>query len=267
MPQKPAPENRAALGPDGSYRPRTRLHVAAGLAAGARVLLTPPQAHYLANVLRLAAGDAVCLFNGRDGEWRARLGPIKRGAGDAVAETMLRPQAAEPDLWLLFAPLKKARTDYLAEKATELGVARLWPVFTRRTNAERVNLDRLRATAVEAAEQSERLTVPELREPAALAEALADWPAGRRLLVCDETGGGEPVATALAREEARGPAWAVLIGPEGGFARDELDGLRKLPFVTPVGLGPRILRADTAALAALACLQALAGDWRRPPRA
>ena len=252
---------------DGSYRARTRLFVTQDLAANGAIDLEPAQAHYLLNVLRLKAGAATALFNGRDGEWRASIEAIGRGRCTVVPLDQTRSQRAEPDLWLLFAPLKRARTDYLAEKATEIGASALWPVFTRRTQAERINLDRLRANAIEAAEQSERLSVPELRAPAQLADVLAEWPAERRLLFCDETGGGAPIAEALAAHARDARAkWAVLIGPEGGFARDELDALRKLPFVTAAGLGPRILRADTAALAALVIVQALAGDWKSAPR-
>lgn len=259
--EHPAAEPRTA--PDGSYQPRTRLYVEAPLAAGAAVELPAAQAHYLVNVMRLKAGDAVCLFNGRDGEWRARIDAASRKNCGLAVDSLLRAQRAEADLWLLFAPLKKARTDYLAEKATELGASRLWPVYTRRTVAERVNLDRLRATAIEAAEQSERLTLPEVREPAKLFEALQGWPAERRLVLCDESGAAKPITEALTGAKPGDP-YAMLIGPEGGFAADELDALRKLPFVIPVGLGPRVLRADTAALAGLACLQALVGDWRQP---
>lgn len=284
MPEKPSEDDSTAAGhlpagaphrgptkdEDGSYKPRTRLFVQGELAARGVIDLSAAQAHYLGNVLRLKTDAEVCLFNGRDGEWRGRIESVKRGRCTVALRDRIRAQRQEPDLWLLFAPLKRARTDYLAEKATELGASLLWPVFTRRTQAERVNLDRLRANAVEAAEQSERLSVPELRDPAKLTDVLADWPAGRRLLFCDESGGGAPIAEALASDSVRGSrreTWAVLIGPEGGFARDELDALRKLPFVTAAGLGPRILRADTAALAALVCIQALTGDWRAaPPR-
>jgi len=247
-----------------------RLYVEAALVGGRQVDATPQQAHYLKNVMRRASGDEVALFNGRDGEWRARIAAAGRGRCAVALLERARAQRPEPDLWLLFAPLKKARTDYLAEKATEIGASLLWPVFTRRTQAERVNLERLRANAIEAAEQSERLTVPELREPAKLNEALARWPADRRLLLCDESGAGRPIADALApcgAADAAPAKWAVLIGPEGGFARDELDALHKLPFVTAAGLGPRILRADTAALAALVAVQALVGDWKTAPRA
>src|SRR5690242_7768112 len=244
-----------------------RLHVTTDLAPGAAVALDVAPAHYLRNVLRLAPGAMVALFNGRDGEWSAAIDELgKRGASlRCLAQT--RPQLPEPDLWLLFAPIKRLRIDYLVEKATELGVAELQPVFTRRTVATRLNHARLVAHAVEAAEQTERLSIPVLREPRGLADCLAAWPAGRRLLLCAEAGPPRPIAEALSRlggAPAEGRAGAVLVGPEGGFTAAELDDLGKLPFVTPVGLGPRILRADTAALAALACWQAILGDGRDP---
>jgi 16S rRNA (uracil1498-N3)-methyltransferase len=242
--------------------PRIRLYVAAALAAGAPVALEAGQAHYLGNVMRLKPGDAVALFNGRDGEWRARIETLRRGAGTLVAEDRARAQDAPADLWLAFAPIKRARIDILAAAATELGVAALWPVLTRHAAVERVNAARLLANAVEAAEQCERLTVPAVFEPARLDEALARWPAERRILLCDETRTAPPIADVLAAAARPPEPWAVLVGPEGGFARGELDALGKVPFVTPVSLGPRILRADTAAVAALACWQALLGDWR-----
>ena len=243
---------------------KARLYVTDDFRGGASVTLSEPQAHYLKTVLRLEPGAMVALFNGRDGEWVARIAEFPKRTGTVTIVKQRRPQAAEPDLWLLFAPLKRARIDFLVEKATELGVSHLYPVVTRRTVAERVNLERLRAHAVEAAEQTERLSVPILAEPAPLDHLIARWPAGRRLLVCDESGSAPPIAAAL--QEFRAEAWAVLIGPEGGFAETELDALRKLAFVSPVSLGPRVLRADTAAVAALAVLQALAGDWRTPRR-
>lgn len=243
--------------------PKLRLFVAADLTAGASVGLDAAQAHYLGTVMRARKGDALALFNGRDGEWRAVIDGFGKGWCSVALGERLRPQTAEPDLWLVFAPIKRARIDFIAEKATELGVSALWPIFTRHTAVGRVNVERLRANAVEAAEQCERLTVPEILAPATLDEALADWPAGRALLVLDESGAGAPAADALA-DLPPGPA-AVLTGPEGGFAKSELDGLRALPFVTHIGLGPRILRADTAALAALACWQAWCGDWRARP--
>lgn len=271
MPENPGYHDNSttAAAGDGSYRPRVRLFVANELAAQTSVELESAQVHYLAHVMRLKPGAEVHLFNGRDGEWRGAIAGLGRGRCTVVAREQTRAQRAEPDLWLLFAPLKKARTDYLAEKATEIGASLLWPVFTRRTQAERVNLDRLRAHAIEAAEQSERLSLPELRAPAKLMDILADWPADRRLLFCDESGAGRPIAEAIGgQNDQHFPArkWAVLIGPEGGFARDELDALHKLPFVIAAGLGPRILRADTAALAALVAIQALVGDWKTAPR-
>lgn len=237
-----------------------RLFVPAPLAEGAAVELGQEQAHYLKNVMRLKEGAAVALFNGSDGEFRARIDSVgKRAAQLRVAE-QLRAQQAEPDLWLVFAPLKRARIDYLIEKATELGASALVPVITRRTNVERLNRERLRAHAIEAAEQSERLTVPRIDAPRALDDVLAAWDASRRIMLCDESGTAPPASVALANQTAK--KWAVLIGPEGGFAETELDALRKLPFVSPVSLGPRILRADTAALAGLAVLQALRGEAR-----
>jgi 16S rRNA (uracil1498-N3)-methyltransferase len=244
------------------YVPRTRLHVAEDLGPGTRVVLSQSQAHYLKNVLRLGPGAAIALFNGRDGEWTAHVDGFGKGGGGATVAARLRQQETPADLWLVFAPIKRARLDFLVEKATELGADVLQPVLTERTQVERVNLDRMRANATEAAEQTERLSVPVLREPQPLDRVISAWPAGRRLLLCDESGSSPPIAEALAREQP-GP-WAALTGPEGGFAERELDALRKLPFVCAVGLGPRVLRADTAALAALAVLQALRGDWVRP---
>jgi 16S rRNA (uracil1498-N3)-methyltransferase len=244
----------------------TRLFVEADLSAGTEAALDEAQAHYLRHVMRRDEGAPLLLFNGRDGEWKARLSLRgKKGAIATVAERT-REQAPEPDVWLCFAPVKRARIDYIAEKATELGVAVLQPIITQHTAVERVNVERLRANAVEAAEQTERLSVPEVRAPIDLTRLLATWPAGRRLLICDETGGGPPIAEALSDLDAaaRGAPWAIAIGPEGGFAQPELAALRRIKDVRAVGLGPRILRADTAALAALACWQALVGDWQKP---
>lgn len=239
------------------------------LAAGADVTLDAGRAHYLRDVLRLGAGAAVKVFNGRDGEWQSTIEALgKRAVGLRVGAQSRRP-AAEPDLWLCFAPVKRARLDFIAEKATELGVSLLQPVITQRTIVERVNLDRLQANAVEAAEQTERLGVPAIAAPLTLDRWIAAWPAGRHLLLADETGGGRPVAEVLAGldPDARAAPWAVLTGPEGGFTRPELEAIGRLPSVHAVGLGPRILRADTAALAALAIWQAIVGDWRQaPPR-
>jgi 16S rRNA (uracil1498-N3)-methyltransferase len=238
-----------------------RLFVTAPLVEGGVVPLDADQVHYLRSVLRLAAGGKVALFNGRDGEWLGAIDGFSKHAGTVRLVCETRHQHAEIDIWLLFAPVKRTRIDLIAEKATELGATRLMPVFTRRTIVSRVNTDRLRANAREAAEQTERLSIPIVAEPQSLEQALADFPAGRRLLLCDETGGAPPIATLLLASGTAATQWAILVGPEGGFAPDELDALKNLPFVTPVGLGPRVLRADTAALAALAVFQALAGDW------
>lgn len=244
-----------------------RLHVVDDLAGDRRVALEDGQAHYLATVMRRRVGDTVLLFNGRDGEWRARIEAIGRRGCVLAVEARTRPQADGPDVWLVFAPVKHGRIDDLVGHATELGVAAFWPVKTERTNVAGVNAKRLRANAIEAAEQSERLTVPALLDYVPLHAALARWPEARRMLMCDESGAAPPLAPALANapRSPREP-WAILVGPEGGFARSELDDLRKLPFVTAVSLGPRVLRAETAALAALACWQVLIGDWQEAHR-
>jgi 16S rRNA (uracil1498-N3)-methyltransferase len=238
----------------------TRLFVTAALEPGATVILDDGQTHYLLHVLRAGVGDRVLLFNGRDGEWQAQIATAgKRGIALTVAaRTAL--QANVPDLWLVFAPVKKTPSDYLAQKATELGVSKLQPVFTRRTIVSRINDERLLANAVEAAEQSGRMTVPEIGAGMALDKAIAGWPRDRPLYFCDEGGGVLPLIEA-ARGAAEDKA-AILTGPEGGFDPSERAMLRALPFVTPVGLGPRILRADTAALAAVTLWQSVKGDWR-----
>jgi len=241
------------------HRP-PRLYIEGRLGPGATIELGTGQAHYLRVVLRLDRGAVVATFNAVDGEWLCRLDEAgKRGVLLTVERQLRRPEP-EPDVWLLFAPIKRARLDWLVEKASELGVSTLLPVWTERTQPERVNLERLHAHAVEAAEQSERLSVPELRSPEALDRVLSAWPAKRHLFVCDETGTGEPIGECALRL-APGPV-AFLVGPEGGFDQTELDALDKLSFVTRIGLGPRVLRAETAALAALAVFQAIAGDWR-----
>jgi 16S rRNA (uracil1498-N3)-methyltransferase len=242
-----------------SGRPATRLYVTAPLAPGAWVDLSTGQAHHLRSVLRLGIGSTVAAFNADDGEWLCRITDFDKKRARLIVERRLRTAEAEPDLWLLFAPVKRARLDWLVEKTSELGASALMPVWTVRTQAERLNLERLRAHAVSAAEQSERLSVPELRLPETLDRVLATWPAERRLVVCDETGAGEPIGKTLARL-SQGPA-ALLVGPEGGFDQTELDAFGKLSFVSRVGLGPRVLRAETAAIAALAVFQAIAGDW------
>ncbi|MBN9561401.1 MAG: 16S rRNA (uracil(1498)-N(3))-methyltransferase [Alphaproteobacteria bacterium] len=228
-----------------------RLFVSAPLAEGVEVQATPGQAHYLGTVMRRATGAPVRLFNGADGEWQARLTVIKRDRAVLAVETPLRAQAAEPDLWLAFAVLKRDATDLVAQKATELGVSALVPVITERTNAERVNATRIIAIATEAAEQSERLTVPRVAPLQRLPDLLVHWPAGRTLFAAIERAGAAPL-----RPRQGGSAAALLVGPEGGFSERELDALRARPFVVPVSLGPRILRAETASIVGLALLQA-----------
>jgi 16S rRNA (uracil1498-N3)-methyltransferase len=242
-------------------RMATRLYLPATLAEGGMAALDATQAHRLRHVLRLGPGAAVAGFNAKDGEFLCRVVELGRNGGALEVERQLRGPTPEADLWLLFAPIKRLRLDWLIEKGTELGVVAFLPVITARTQPERINAERLLAHAVAAAEQSERLSMPDIRTPKPLASMLASWPSERRLIVCDETGAGTPIAAAWAGFALGVPA-ALLIGPEGGFAETELDALRNLPFVTAVGLGPRVLRAETAALAALAAFQAIAGDWR-----
>jgi 16S rRNA (uracil1498-N3)-methyltransferase len=244
-----------------SERRAPRLYITARLAPGGEIETTAGQAHYLRSVLRLGPGAAVAAFNETDGEWLCRITAIAKGGVRLTVERPLRRLELEADLWLVFAPIKRARLDWLVEKATELGVSALLPLKTARTQIERINLERLRAHAIEAAEQSERLSVPELREPQPLEQLLAGWRDDRCLILCDETGAGEPIGEALARLPP-GPT-ALLVGPEGGFDQRELDAIGKLSFVRRVGLGPRVLRTETAALAALAVFQATAGDWHR----
>lgn len=237
-----------------------RLFVADDLGAGVEFGVSREQANYLLNVLRLGEGAALHLFNGRDGEWRALL--RRNGRRDARLEVQspTRPQASGPDLYYLFAPLKRTRLDYMVQKATEMGVARLCPVITRHTVAERVNLDRMRANVIEAAEQCGILRVPEVAEPTTLTRTLEAWDPARRLMFCDEAAPVQDPIAAL-RSAEPGPL-AVLIGPEGGFSPEERATLKALPFVIPLALGPRIMRADTAAVAALALVNAVLGDWR-----
>ena len=237
-----------------------RLFVEGPLGQGATLRLEGPQAHYLGTVMRRAVGDEVRLFNGRDGEWRARITALGKGAATLALEEMTRPQEPAPDLWLLAPVLKRETLEWLVEKATELGAGRIIPVTTTRSAVARTNAGRLGLIAREAAEQCRRLDVPVVEEHVPLASLLARWDAARLLLLGDESGSSPPLARVIA--EAPPARWAVLVGPEGGFTSHELDGFRKLPFCRAAGLGPRILRAETAAIAALAVLQALAGDWR-----
>lgn len=240
---------------------KLRLYVDAALADGLRVVPTGQQAHYLIHVMRAKQGDRILLFNGQDGEWSARLSEVSKHNCVLNCDCRTAAQASVTDIWLCFAPIKKTPADYVVQKATELGVRVLQPVFTQRTIVRRMNLERVRANAIEAAEQSGRLSIPETREPISLEKLLSSWPRERRLIFCDEGGAALPIATALSRESE--VPFAILTGPEGGFDPAERASLRALPFVVPVLLGPRILRADTAALAALAIWQSVRGDWKQ----
>lgn len=273
-----------------------RLHVPQPLFAGAAVAPTLDQSRYLTQVMRLKAGDDLLVFNGQDGEWRCTIAEVLRKGVILKAQEQVRPQSFGPDLELIVAVVKKARVETIVEKAAELGARRVRLTLTQRTNTDRIRLDRLDAIAEEAAEQTGRLDVPVIDDPVKLSDILDTWQDGRRLMFCDETGGA-PVMTALipppSREgdhaqhggggrphaphmkqalstasrspspEGEGTKWAILIGPEGGFSPEERDRLRALPFTTAVSLGPRILRADTAAIAAMTLWQAAAGDWER----
>lgn len=237
-----------------------RLFVAAPLAAGARIEADREQFNYLANVLRMEEGREVLIFNGRDGEWRARLTFPTRKRIELLSEEQTRPQPPLPDLHYLFAPLKVGRLDYLVQKAVEMGAGLLQPVMTQHVQGKLGSLDRLRANVVEAAEQCGILAVPEVREPLRLDAALEAWQQDRRIIFCDE--GAQSNNPLPILETIAEPALALLVGPEGGFSEEERARLHSLPFVTAIPLGPRILRADTAAVAALAVLQASRGDWR-----
>lgn len=236
---------------------KIRLYVDQPLGQGQTVPLDRDQAHYLFSVMRLGPGDRVALFNGRDGEWQAGVTDAGKRGGELTCLSQSRPLMMPPDLWLLFAPIKKARTDFIVEKAAEMGARRILPVQTDHTNSDRIRQDRLQAHAVEAAEQCGGTFVPEVADLFALSTLLSDWPEDRRLMLCDEAEAGVGRALSAA---PRGP-WAILIGPEGGFSAAERARLHALPFVHVVSLGPRILRADTAAVAAMTLWQQALGDW------
>jgi len=237
-----------------------RLHVTADLSAGAAVAPTLDQSRYLTQVMRLGAGDALRLFNGRDGEWRATVAEVLKKGVVLRAEARVRDQVTPPDVELLVATVKKSALEFAVEKATELGAARIRLVTTARTQPQHLRLDRLDAIAEESAEQTGRLDVPPVDDPVKLSALLDRWDTSRRIMFCDETG-GPPAIPALTAAGA-GP-WAILIGPEGGFAPEERDRLRAMRCATPVSLGPRVLRADTAAVTALTLWQASLGDWER----
>ena len=234
-----------------------RLYVSQKLSTDASIDLPQNQAHFLGTVMRKNSGDPLRVFNGADGEWLAEIKSVSKRKAMVVISKQLRPPYLPPDMWLLFAPVKKARSSFIVEKATELGATRLQPVITARTTST-VKTGKMTAQMIEAAEQTERLDLPKICQPLKLEQILLDWDAGRTLIFADEAGDGLPAAQVLADVK---PPCAVLIGPEGGFTPEERDMLRAKPYVVPVMLGPRILRSDTAALSVLTLWQALRGDW------
>ena len=235
---------------------KVRLFVDQPLGQGHSVVLIREQAHSLFGVMRLGLGDMVALFNGRDGEWQAEISKTGKRGGELICSTQSLTQYDPPDLWLLFAPIKKARTDFIVEKAVEMGAGRIMPVQTAFTNSDRIRQDRLQAHAVEAAEQCRATFVPEVAELQKLDRLLSDWPPERHLMFCDEARAGEVAGL----PDLPGP-WAILIGPEGGFSEAERARLEAMETAHPVALGPRVLRADTAVVAALTVWQQALGDW------
>ncbi len=244
-----------------SAKSALRLYIDMPLVEGATMDLPPAQAHYVGNVMRREIGDPLHIFNGKDGEWAADISEINKKRGRFVLQKQIRPQKAEPDIQLYFAPVKRAPLDLIAQKATELGATALCPVQTSRTIVTRVKEDRLLANGIEAAEQCERLSVPRILPLIKLDKLLASWEDSRRLIFCDEEGDALPLLEALPPFKEKAGKWAILIGPEGGFTPEERAQLRAQAFVLPVSLGPRILRADTAAFAALTLWQAALGDF------
>ncbi|MDC1213896.1 16S rRNA (uracil(1498)-N(3))-methyltransferase [Rhodospirillales bacterium] len=231
-----------------------RLYISEPIRADSTLTLTRSQSHYLINVMRMTSGDEFLVFNGIDGEWKVSVTDANKKCTTVSVTEQTLPQKNEPDIWLLFAPIKKDRTDFIIEKATELGVSKIMPVITERTQNSRVNIERLQATAIEATEQSRRLTMPEFEAAQQLQSALNNWPSSRRLIYLDETGNGQALARVL---QDKTDDLAFVIGPEGGFSPSELDAMDKLTFSVGADLGPRILRAETAVVAALAIRQAV----------
>ncbi len=236
---------------------KTRLYVSAALGDAREIPLSVDHAHFLGNVLRLKPNDRIAVFNATDGQWSGPLTTLKKRHARVLLDHQSRPGAPEAGPWLVFAPLKKNRTQMVIEKATELGVERVFPVITENTNGGRTNSERMALQAIEAAEQCERLSIPVIDTPQSLADLLDGWPQNRRLLVGDETGGGRAIADIISSNPKKSKDYGILIGPEGGFKSAELDRLKAADFCTLMDLGPRILRAETAAIVALGCLQAL----------
>ncbi len=240
-------------------KPRTRLYIDETLTPGTVHLVDGNQGHYLVNVLRVKMAEEILVFNGKSGEWLAEITKVGKGKAQVTIREKIADQTEEQDLWYLYAPVKKARTDYMMQKATELGVSRIMPVVTKRTNLDRIKPDKIVANVIEAAEQCGRMTVPKTDDATSLEERLENWPDDRVLVFCDEAGDAIPFSDISIKSEK----WAVLIGPEGGFTEQERQMIRALKNTVPVTLGPRILRADTAAVAALTLWQIFMGDWSR----
>ena len=243
---------------------KPRIFVKTALDNSKNILLSETQTHYLYNGLRLSLGDNVLLFNGMDGEWCGLINTLSKKRCTISLCRKVREQKSNSDLWLLFAPLKRTNMDLLARKATELGVGALGPVFTEHTNVKRINLQRLHSNTIEAAQQCERLTVPKVFDPITLTDLINNWEDDRWLFFCDETGAGAPIIDSLNKHYATGKfaPCAILTGPEGGFAKFELDLISESHNADAVDLGPLTLRAETAALAAISCWQAVLGNWR-----
>lgn len=246
-------------------REHIRLYVNAPLCPGEGVVLSREQAHYLRKVMRRSDGDRIGLFNGRDGEWRAIIQTQGKQDCTATPHELIQPQTATPDLWLICALIKRTRLEIVAEKAAELGVREIHPVLTEYTNAPPMKVERLCAITIEAAEQCGLVSVPKLLAPEKLQTILDGWPAERRILFCDESGAGKAAIIALQSAARERAPWAVLTGPEGGFSPAERARLLSMPQTLAVSLGPRILRADTAAISALALWQSVCGDWDTGP--
>ena len=241
-----------------------RLYISADIAAGAPLTITGDQAHYLQHVMRLKEGANVRLFNGRDGEWHGRIRSFTKRGAEIALEALIREQKSEPDLWLCCAPIKKAHFEYMIEKACELGAAVIQPVLTAHTQIREINIERCLSIAAEAAEQSERMSIPKIHKPVSLEKLIAGWPQGHAPIICAEKGEALAVRDAFEAPLLKSAKQAAVVtGPEGGFSAEELEMLGKIPHAVFIRLGPRILRADTAAIAAMTCWQALCGDWQQ----
>jgi len=242
-----------------------RLFVEDDLSLGSIITLSRSQTHYLKNVMRKNIDDYLLIFNGKDGEWKARIKELGRDNCEVKVTRNNREFAETPDIWLIFSPIKRGRIDFVASKSTELGVRVIQPIITDNTVVTRVNEKRLRLNAIEAAEQCGALNIPTVRPTIKLSKLLAAWPIQRKIILCDETGVSSPIYKVL-QNTSNTKEWAILIGPEGGFSAAEFDKMRQSPSIIPVSLGPRTLRSDTAAFAALTCWQSVLGDWNTDPK-